>query len=88
LRGSLVCINQLAITIGIFCVYLAGFVFEKEVTLTGDWEGNEGDVTKEFADWKWVAFVGGGIAALYCALVILFLPESPKVRTRKRSERA
>jgi len=78
LRGALGCINQLAITIGIFAVYASGIAFEKEVTLTGPWDGNDGKTTKKFADWPLIAWVGAVVAAAYFVLTVFLLPESPK----------
>lgn len=52
---------------------MAGFAFEKDVTLT-----NYDDITKEFARWDIVAYGGAVIAGVYLLSAFLFLPESPK----------
>ena len=75
LRGALGCVNQLAVTMGIFAVYLAGLVTEKKVTLT---EGPNKGGEYNFADWPTISYTAGAAAAVYALICLFILPETPK----------
>jgi len=81
LRGALGCINQLAITIGIFFVYAMGLLTQKEVELTASFPDGVPPVpavTAKFADWSLIAYVGAIISAAFTVICLTFLPETPK----------
>ena len=78
LRGRLVSLNQIAIVGGIVLVYFINYFIAR----FGDQGWNE---TK---GWRWM-FASGVLPAILFALLLLFIPESPRWLVAKRhSERA
>ena len=74
-RGVLGACNQLAVTLGIFGVYLIGDQLDHKET---SFNGCEGATTSTIGDlWPVVAWVGAAVSCALFVLALLFLPRSP-----------
>ena len=99
LRGALGCINQLAITIGIFFVYLVGLAMQEDAYLLTSFGNPTGDASfdpsqvqvQKFARWDWLAYLGAIITGIFLVLMTVVAPETPKwlaINSRANEARA